>query len=195
MKIIRTRVVTHNSKKRILLIFDYEPGLIGQIKELPGRRWSKTLNCWHIPFQDNHLIFLNDRFENEIKFLPYETINNEYLLNQNENAKIQLKSLKKRKNIYKKISKEIPKEFEETLTLKRYSNNTIKSYKSHFSLFLSHYSGHDPKEITDQQIREYLLYLVNKKKVSNSYQNQAINSIKFYYEKMLGRQASVLSIL
>ena len=43
---------------------------------------------------------------------------------------------------------------------------------------------------SDHQIREYLLYLVNKKKVSTSYQNQAINSIKFYYEKVLGRKTS-----
>ena len=84
----------------------------------------------------------------------------------------------------------IYEEFEDTLKLKRYSRNTIRSYISHFSQFLAYCTGRDPKEITDQQIREYLLYLVNTKKVSISYQNQAINSIKFYYEKVLGRQTS-----
>ena len=34
MKIIRTRVTTHNNKKRVLLIFDYD--LIQQRKEVAG---------------------------------------------------------------------------------------------------------------------------------------------------------------
>jgi site-specific recombinase XerD len=85
---------------------------------------------------------------------------------------------------------EIPKEFEKTLKLKRYSENTVKSYKSHFSKFLAYYTGHAPEQITDEQIRAYLLYLVTKKNVSTSYQNQVINAIKFYYEKVMGRPTS-----
>jgi len=42
-------------------------------------------------------------------------------------------------------------------------------------------------EIRDEEIRDYLLYLNTKRKVSDSYLNQAINSIKFYYEKVLRR--------
>ncbi|MFH2024769.1 MAG: site-specific tyrosine recombinase/integron integrase [bacterium] len=190
MKIIRTQVAMHHNRQRVLLIFDYDPVLVGKIKELPDRRWSKTLNCWHIPFRNDYLVFLNDRFNNEITFLPSEDMNNEYSPVQKENSKAQLESLKEPENISKKMSIEIPKEFEETLKLKRYSDNTIRSYKSHFIQFLQYYSHRDPKTITEKEIREYLLYLVNKKKVSNSYQNQAINSIKFYYEKVLGRQTS-----
>ncbi len=185
MKIIRTRVATYKSKKRVLLIFGYDIDLVQQIKDLPGRKWSKTKNCWHIPFQEDYLAFLNERFNNEIKFLPGENINNKYLLNHNENSKVsegmsstQLESLKERKNISKKIDIEIPKEFEEMLKLKRYSDNTIRSYRSHFIQFLQYYSNRDPKSITAKEIREYLLYLVDKKKVSTSYQNQAINAIQ-----------------
>jgi site-specific recombinase XerD len=43
------------------------------------------------------------------------------------------------------------------------------------------------KDITKEQIRKYLLYLVKEKRYSSSAQNQAINSIKFYYEKVLGK--------
>ncbi len=32
----------------------------------------------------------------------------------------------------------------------------------------------------------YVIYLVKERNVSVSYQNQAINAIKFYYEKVLG---------
>jgi integrase/recombinase XerD len=40
-------------------------------------------------------------------------------------------------------------------------------------------------DITPEEIQAYLLYLVEERKVSTSYQNQAINAIKFYYEKVL----------
>ncbi|MCD6441465.1 MAG: site-specific integrase [Candidatus Marinimicrobia bacterium] len=190
MEIIRIRVATHNGKKRVLLIFDFEPRLIGKIKELPGRRWSKTLNCWHIPYQKDYLAYLNETFNKEVNFLPCKSTSNEYLLNHDENAEVQFESWQERKNISKKISIEIPKEFEETLRLKRYSENTIKSYKSHFSRFLAYYSGYDLEQITDEQIRAYLLYLVTKKSVSTSYQNQVINAIKFYYEKIKDRPTS-----
>jgi len=42
------------------------------------------------------------------------------------------------------------------------------------------------KDITEEDIKSYLLYMVDKRKVSYSTQNQIINSIKFYYEQVLG---------
>ena len=44
----------------------------------------------------------------------------------------------------------------------------------------------DPKEITEKEIISFIRYLVDERQVSASYQNQAINAIKFYYEKVLG---------
>ena len=46
MKIIRTRVVMHHNRQRILLIFDYDPLLAGKIKELLGHNSSKTTEIY-----------------------------------------------------------------------------------------------------------------------------------------------------
>jgi len=88
MKIIRIRIAMHHNGQRVLLIFDYDPLLVGKIKKLPDRRWSKTLNCWHIPFRDDYLVFLNDRFNNEMTFLLSEEMKNEYSPVQKENATV-----------------------------------------------------------------------------------------------------------
>jgi site-specific recombinase XerD len=53
--------------------------------------------------------------------------------------------------------------------------------------FLVYYRNFDPEKLTDEQIREYLLYLIEHRDISLSYQNQSINAIKFYYEQVLGR--------
>lgn len=76
----------------------------------------------------------------------------------------------------------------EKLIEMRYSKSTVKTYCAMMDQFLTHYYTHKPEEITTEMIRAYLRYLVMEREVSTSFQNQAINAIKFYYEKVLGGQ-------
>jgi hypothetical protein len=75
----------------------------------------------------------------------------------------------------------VPSEFLKTLTLKNYAKNTIRTYRTMLQEFLEYHRKLDPEKITEEQIREYLLYLIEKRDVSISYQNQSINAIKFYF--------------
>jgi integrase/recombinase XerD len=81
----------------------------------------------------------------------------------------------------------VPEEYLKTLRLRQYSERTIKTYTEMVKLFMRFYRDRELDSLTDEDIREYLLYLVDKKLVSQSYQNQAINAIKFYYEQILKR--------
>jgi site-specific recombinase XerD len=78
-----------------------------------------------------------------------------------------------------------PEIFTEKLRTRRYSPNTIRTYTDLFEEFINYYYAHDPKEITEKEILTYMRYLVDERQVSHSYQNQAINAIKFYYEQVL----------
>lgn len=62
------------------------------------------------------------------------------------------------------------------LTLKGYSPRTLKSYMGHFERFLQYSNGKIDKQIIDN----YIIYLLEEKRSSHSYANQAINSIKAY---------------
>lgn len=90
----------------------------------------------------------------------------------------------KAKKVENKIK--VPKDYIDQLTLKRYSPNTLRTYVQLFEDFINYYAHRDIKELAEDEIKSYLLYLVEQRKVSSSYQNQAINAIKFYYEKVLG---------
>lgn len=57
-----------------------------------------------------------------------------------------------------------------------------------FEEFINYYHKHDIQHIDEKMIIAFLQYLVIDRKVSPSYQNQSINSIKFYYEHVLGGQ-------
>lgn len=83
---------------------------------------------------------------------------------------------------------EVPLTYKEMLVRRRYSTNTIRTYCSMFRGFMKHYRYYPLDEITDDQIKIYIRYLIEKRGVSISTQNQVINAIKFYYEHVLGRE-------
>ena len=61
-------------------------------------------------------------------------------------------------------------------------------YCNYFEEFCRYFDGRNTKEISTAEINNYILELIESKKISVSQQNQRINAIKFYYEKVLGRE-------
>jgi len=83
---------------------------------------------------------------------------------------------------------DLPEGYLEKLERKRYSEQTIRTYTSYFRDFASHFRRKDLENITTDEINQYILELIRKKGISHSQQNQRINAIKFYYEKVLERE-------
>jgi integrase/recombinase XerD len=79
-----------------------------------------------------------------------------------------------------------PEKMIEKLKAVRYSEKTIEAYKGLFEEFINFYNTRKVDEITEAEIIAYMRYLVQERGISASYQNQSINAIKFYYEKVLG---------
>jgi len=91
-------------------------------------------------------------------------------------------------------STRLPEGYMELLIRKRYSQSTIKTYSNYFLQFTGYFNNQELKTITHQQINAYILELIEFKKISSSQQNQRINAIKFYYEKVLGRKREYFHI-
>ena len=77
-----------------------------------------------------------------------------------------------------------PESYLAKLELKCYANNTVKTYVSCFESFMTFYSDRELEDLNEHDIRSYLQKLI-RENCSNSYINQAINAIKFYYEVVL----------
>jgi site-specific recombinase XerD len=73
------------------------------------------------------------------------------------------------------------------LRLRNYSPLTIKAYLQHMTDFVR-YLGGSPAESGKEDIYRYLLHLTEERKVSASYRNQAISSLKFFYGKILKKK-------
>ena len=84
---------------------------------------------------------------------------------------------------------------ERWIRLRQYSYATLKSYKLYFTKFLWYYNDKDPEGITKEEVTKYVHHLIIKKNISESTQNQLINAIKCYYEKVLGRPREMYDII
>lgn len=85
-----------------------------------------------------------------------------------------------------KIEEKYFKNLRKNLVVRKYSPKTIKSYIHYNKDFLG-YVRKKPNEITNEDVKDYLFYLVEEKEVSASTLNTVINALKFYYGEVLKR--------
>ena len=84
--------------------------------------------------------------------------------------------------------------FEIWLKSRRYSDNTVKSYKEAIRVFINYFKDKKPSEITNRDILHFNYDFILRKGYSASYQNQVINAIKLFYLKVENRLISIENI-
>jgi len=77
-------------------------------------------------------------------------------------------------------------QMERDLELKNYSSKTRSCYLASAKNFALHFHR-SPAELTDEEVREYLRYLIQEKKASQSAISQTYSALKFLYETTLKR--------
>lgn len=75
-------------------------------------------------------------------------------------------------------------EYQSLLRLKNYSPKTIKQYTNSVSQF-ARYFNKCPKELGPEEIKQYLLYLIDDEQSSWSKYRQVVCSLRFLYTKVL----------
>lgn len=151
------------------------------IKGLPNPKWSKEHNMAYIPNTKSNLGIIFNTFKGNV-WINY----NRFLTNRpvsTGNETVDVEWFRKRKTIPE--YRLCPEEYLLKLELKRYANSTVRTYVSFFEMFINHYREKELHSINEGDIRAFLQKLIQRN-VSNSYLNQAINAIKFYYEVVLG---------
>jgi len=144
------------------------------------------MNCWYIAVDKFDLSTAFDLLQPHA-FIDYSALSvfREHSENQNE-------SVRKKSSKGKEIS--LPDGYLELLEQKRYSDSTIRTYTGYFREFMEHFDGTDMETITADEINGYILNLIRNSGISPIVQNQKINAIKFYYEKVLGREKQYYTV-
>jgi integrase/recombinase XerD len=89
---------------------------------------------------------------------------------------------------------ELQKRMMEDLQLRGMSESTQESYLRAVRKLEEHY-GKSPGEITEEELRQYFLYLKNEKNYSRSASTIALCGIKFLFDHTLNKQWSTLTFV
>lgn len=79
------------------------------------------------------------------------------------------------------------KRMTEDLRLRNYSPKTIDAYTHNVAAFAKHF-GKSPHQLSAQHIRQYQIFLVEKKKVAWGTFNQTVCALRFFYRVTLGNK-------
>ncbi len=161
--------------------FQYNKELINALKAKTNALWSQSLGSWYIPESDFHL----GRFYRDLKQIAFIDYNE---LHKSEHRHKDSRPKKE------KITIALPVGYLERLEQERYSENTIKTYTHYFKDFIAAFAEKELQDITKEEINAYILRLIKENNISTSQQNQRINAIKFYYEKVLNRKKEYYQI-
>lgn len=155
-------IIKEINEKELAVSFKYNIEWINRIKSIPGRRWDGEKTCWIVPNTTNSKRQIENLFKNE-KIYWYKS---EY------------------KELCNNDSDKIIDEFKKQLILKGYTNKTIKVYMGHIRRFLQ-FTNNKGKDITREDIEEYMFNLLDQQHNSHSYVNQSLSAIKFLFKYVL----------
>jgi integrase/recombinase XerD len=181
MKSIVVKKLFHRDKNCLALYFEKDSELIGYVRKIPEVKFSYTNLCWYLPETRDAAKQISDCLKDKanLDFTALQT--STPVIQEEVKPKDQQETTKELNTDQLQALRMI----EQKLKLRGYSENTVRTYFQHFKEFLLFYYDSHPVEISELEIRNYILYLIEKRKLSKSTQNQSINAIKFFYEKVL----------
>jgi len=179
----------HRGQAVLKLVFPFDNVLAGMLKICGEARWSATLGCWHVPDKPGVLNNLLHIFNGKA-WLDYSALNN--------------KPPEKATRIEEKKAPKIPQALSDDLALmnafvkwmehRRYSSSTIKTYRGAIQVFISFLKPKPVKEANNGDIIRFTHEYILAKRLSSSYQNQAINAIKLFFKHVFQSEIKVEQI-
>lgn len=197
-----------DQKKRIKLIFfehremacigiqfEQDTRIRNFVRSLEGILYSKTKSCYYLKFEEQRFKSLvNDIKENNY-YPDYSGFTQQYadylkqgMIKEAEAAR-EVKNEVRNDSIYDKFIDS----FKIYLEQRRYSSNTINTYCQIIQKFLT-WCGKPIEEISQDDLIRFNHKKIIGEKLSGSYQNQLINAVKLFFERMEHRSMEIESI-
>lgn len=174
----------HRQHAVVFIRFTFNRELSERIRKFVGVYWSQTQTCWYFKKKDFELGPFFEAFK-ELAYVDYSALKKQ---KETSSDKIIQRDYSHRQSI------KLPTIFTDKLIQKRYSESTIQTYSAYFKDFMFYFKDKDLATVESKEINDYIGHLVQKERISPSEQNQRINSIKFYYEKILEKEKYLYTI-
>ncbi len=169
LPVIRLQPKLHRNTQCLFLYFQYNVSFIDLVKSELSAKWLQTERARYIQNNPRNLKLIFKLFKGKAK------INTSALQFKKKNKSADVNIISSNKTLEKNL---ISTEFTDFLKRRRYSQNTIKTYVSFVEQFQRYISPKKLDKIDYKEIIRYMNYLIQRRKVASSTQNQAINALK-----------------
>ncbi len=173
--------IYYQDAKYIGLKFYPDKVIQALVKELPHPRWHAESSCVIVKNTKENLTRIFQTFRG-VAWVNGQFLFSNRPINQS-NADLSVDRFRRRE--LPENYRRCPEAYLQKLEIRKYAYNTARTYILLFEKYMNYYVSQELNVLTELDIRGYLQYLVQQNK-SDSYLNQTINAIKFYYEVVMG---------
>ncbi|NVN96498.1 MAG: tyrosine-type recombinase/integrase [Bacteroidetes bacterium] len=181
-------IITYTVKQIIVKIPKNEND-IQFIRTFNYVRWDKNNYYWIIPNYGKNLELLKNYFGERITKIDFKTEEVKKIISVASHPPY----LGELPELDEKIQKEVI-DYKHWMEQKRYSVSTINSYSEALIIFFRYYNKKKADEIVNQDIIDFNINYILRKRLSFSYQNQFVNAIKLFYKKIYNRNIDIEDI-
>jgi len=193
----------HRSGEQIGIYFQNSLPLNIVIKSKAGGKWSQTGKCWYVPMN-------RESFEKIKAALPVDVnldanelkkhLENKNqlskkasaLVSTNQDLKYPVRQANtnqvKIRTAISPVNKHVLPAMQQMLKLKAFSPSTIRTYLNEMAQLLIIIKDIPANELKPEHLKRYLVYCYEKLGLKENTLHSRINAMKFYYEKVLGRE-------
>ena len=183
LPVLKLNPSKHNDVAIIQLLFERNIELQNYLRTKTCMRWSKTMNCWYLPFSKTITSDLFQLLKNKV-WLDYINLKDHSVEPKPVMKKqIERTSILRHKDL-SVLSEEAGEKigaFKNWLRSKRYSESTIETYVDSVTTFLRYYAHKSITEITNNDTILFNNNYILANKLSASFQNQIVNAIKLFF--------------
>lgn len=199
---VKLEHLVHKAERCIALHFPYDATLVQAAKQA-GAKWSGTHRCWWTPNNPEHLQAIFAAFKGKAwvdmnglrkkedgtaaapRTTKQRTSTWTASRTKNDPASPEHVRDKEHKAILTEVQESALAAMRRKLEIARYSPNTIDTYLNATKQVFLRFAEKHPNDIRTEDIETFQHELARSGK-SNSYLNQLVNAVRYYYKDVLG---------
>ncbi len=183
MTTILTKVIDYQGNRRLKVEFEFDKAIIEKIKAIEGRRWSKTMNCWHLPYHPGIMEELKKAVDG-IAGIDHKGEDRAQFAGKKFGGKGEVPS----ESVLHSLER-----FKKYMIQRRYSEKTIGTYRRCLETFFA-FVGKPEEEVANSDLERFNHDFIVSRHYSFAFQNQVINAVKLYFRVFHHNHMEVESI-
>lgn len=165
---------------RLGVAIPFNESTIRRLKTIPGYRWESDKECWSFPRTRVVLERVLAVFHTDWRILDRDVAEAFGLTKPTEVKRPEVSAAPCQTKTTLQV-------FEQELRIRNYSAKTIKSYTSCLRSCEKFFSPKLFHDLSNQDIRRYILHQIEREKLSAGTVNQSINALRFLYREIYKR--------